>query len=530
MKKNYLLALLSGIILGISWPTYGVPLFLFVGFVPLLLAERQVRLQHQKKTKRKVFLLAYLAFVTWNSITTWWLWYSTAFGMFFAILVNSLLMALVFLLYHVVAKRLPEKWHLWFLPAVWIAFEKFHLNWDFSWPWLNLGNAFSNHPTWVQWYQYTGVFGGSLWVWLVNIWVFKSMVLYKEHQNRRVLSIAIAKNMLVVALPIIVSMLMYNRYKPSEENIEVLLLQPNVNPYSEKYNQTNEAVARGLVEMASKGITPETAYVIAPETVLAKGSSIDNFPYSTEKQLLQSLSIEHPNLNVIAGADFYRLYLQPNKPSKYANPTSRGDWFDAYNAAVQLNRTDSIQYYIKSKLVVGVEFFPMKNILEPLLGNVMLDLGGTVATRAMQDERAVFTSENRRYKAAPIVCYESVYGEYVTGYVKKGANFLAIITNDAWWNNTQGHKQHLSYAKLRAIETRRSIARSANTGISAFINERGDVVSQLAYGKKGILKGHVSINESQTFYVRFGDYIARIAVLMAAVLFLYAFARKRVKI
>ena len=234
MKKNYLYALLSGLILGISWPTYGIPLFLFVGFVPLLLAERQVRLQYEKKTKRKVFLLAYIAFVTWNSITTWWLWYSTAFGMFFAILVNSLLMALVFLLYHVVAKRLPQKWHLWFLPVVWIAFEKFHLNWDFSWPWLNLGNAFSNHHTWVQWYEYTGVFGGSLWAWLVNIGVFKSLVLFKEHQNRRVLSIGIAKNVLVVSLPIIVSMLMYERYKPSEEKIEVVLLQPNIDPYNEK--------------------------------------------------------------------------------------------------------------------------------------------------------------------------------------------------------------------------------------------------------------------------------------------------------
>ena len=120
-----------------------------------------------------------------------------------------------------------------------------------------------------------------------------------------------------------------------------------------------------------------------------------------------------------------------------------------------------------------------------------------------------------------------MYGEFVTGYIKKGANFLTIITNDAWWDRTQGHMQHLSYAKLRAIETRRSIARSANTGVSAFINEKGEVMSTLAYEIKGTLKGVITINDKKTFYVQYGDYIARIAVLIAGLIILFAIARKK---
>src|SRR5690606_39536003 len=92
-----------------------------------------------------------------NLITTWCIWYSTPFSMLFAILVNSLLMSFVFLLYHIVAKRLPAKIHLIFLAAIWMAFEKFHLNWDFSWPWLNLGNVFSENISWIQWYEYTEI-------------------------------------------------------------------------------------------------------------------------------------------------------------------------------------------------------------------------------------------------------------------------------------------------------------------------------------------------------------------------------------
>ena len=157
----------------------------------------------------------------------------------------------------------------------------------------------------------------------------------------------------------------------------------------------------------------------------------------------------------------------------------------------------------------------------------MLDLGGTISARGLQEERAIFTSENKKLKVAPVICYESIYGEYVTGYVSNGANLLAIITNDGWWNTSQGHKQHLSLAKLRAVETRKSISRSANTGISAFISPQGIITKTLAYGKKGALRGKVEINDKLTFYTRYGDYIARLAIFITALLFLYAIAKKK---
>ena len=156
----------------------------------------------------------------------------------------------------------------------------------------------------------------------------------------------------------------------------------------------------------------------------------------------------------------------------------------------------------------------------------MLDLGGTISTKTTQDDRAVFIA-NDGAKVGPIICYESVYGEYVTQYVQNGAQFLAIITNDAWWNNTQGHKQHLTFASLRAIETRRDIARSANTGISAFINQKGEIVSKTKYGEKSALRGTVHLNSTKTFYVLFGDYIAYLAVIVLALLSIITMIRKR---
>ncbi len=527
-KNNYLLAIASGLLLAVGWPTYGFPILLFVAFVPLLVVEKRIRLGVQKKKGLKVFITSYITFVTWNAITTWWLWYSTPFGMFFAILVNSLLMALVFLFFHHIARRLPSKIHLLFLVLIWISFEKFHLNWDFSWPWLNLGNAFSEVPSWIQWYEYTGVFGGSLWIWLVNIGVFKFYETYRPSNNKRKRSIEVAKLVLYVAIPIIISNIIYINYKTPSKTVTVLLLQPNVDPYTEKFDRENIESALELVSMVQKEVSSEVDFVIAPETALARLTPIDQFDYTKEKKALQSLTEFYPNLNILTGVDFYKLYLkEKEKPTKTANKTSRGDWVDYYNAAVLINKNTTAQSYIKSKLVVGVETFPFKNILEPLLGDIMLDLGGTISARGTQKERVVFNSIDKEYKAAPVICYESIYGEFVTDYIKEGANFLAIITNDAWWDNTEGHKQHLSYAKLRAIETRRSIARSANTGISAFINQKGEVVKKLDYGLKGSIQSTIAVNTKQTFYVTYGDFIARIAVLLSALIALYAFAIKR---
>src|SRR5690606_20419484 len=106
--KNLLLAILSGILLAVSWPTYGFPIFIFVAFVPLLFVERNIRTA-LKNTKMSVFGLAFLAFLIWNLITTGWIYYADLFGMVFAILFNTVIMSLVFLMYHISAKRLTQK-------------------------------------------------------------------------------------------------------------------------------------------------------------------------------------------------------------------------------------------------------------------------------------------------------------------------------------------------------------------------------------------------------------------------------------
>ncbi|MFN6947122.1 MAG: nitrilase-related carbon-nitrogen hydrolase, partial [Cytophagaceae bacterium] len=135
--------------------------------------------------------------------------------------------------------------------------------------------------------------------------------------------------------------------------------------------------------------------------------------------------------------------------------------------------------------------------------------------------------------AAPVICYESIYGEFVSDYVKNGATFIAIITNDAWWGNTPGHRQHLQYASLRAIETRKSVARSANTGISGFINQRGDILAASEYWVQDAMKGTIMSNDILTFYTKHGDFLAKgspyLAILLIGYTVVLVFIRRKTK-
>ena len=165
---------------------------------------------------------------------------------------------------------------------------------------------------------------------------------------------------------------------------------------------------------------------------------------------------------------------------------------------------------------------PYKKLFEPIFGKILLDFGGTIATRGIQDKRTVFQSKEK-VVVAPIICYESIYGSFITEYVRKGAQLLIIISNDAWWGDTEGHRQLLSYSRLRAIENRRAIARSANTGISAFIDKNGEILKKIEYDKKGVLVGNVQLENRVTFYTKYGDYIARIALLLFILTILFLF-------
>ncbi len=200
-------------------------------------------------------------------------------------------------------------------------------------------------------------------------------------------------------------------------------------------------------------------------------------------------------------------------------------YYDVFNAALQMEDSLPLQDYRKSKLVPGVEKMPYPGLLG-LLGGLAIDLGGISGSLGEQADREVFFNRDN-VGVAPVICYESVYGDYVTEYIRNGAEAIFIITNDGWWSNTAGHRQHLQYASLRAIETRRDIARSANTGISCFVNRRGDILQATKYWEPAVINGTIRLSGEQTFFVRHGDYLGKAAGIVSVFLVLITVLRRK---
>lgn len=542
--KYVLLTLISAMLLSVSWPTYGVPFFIFFALVPLLMMEHGVsKFSGYKRKSWIVFGLSYLYFIIWNIVTTGWLYGSknpdgshSLMAVLFPVLVNSLLYSLVFQCYHWYKNTQGTYWGLAFFIAIWMSFEKFHLNWELTWPWLNLGNVFSEYPKLVQWYDTLGATGGSFWILLINVFLFYTVRTWEAGRKRKDLIKNTSIAALLIILPMIISLIKYNNFdeKPIGQ-VNVLLLQPELDPYNEKYLKDSLTIENDLLTLAEKNSKGKIDYYIAPETAIPGRGSISETGF--EKSFLlnnvKDFLSKHPGSVFATGISSHRYYFNGENLPQGAYQINSGVWVESYNSAVQIVPNQKVQVYHKGKLVPGVEIFPYMNVLKPILGDAMLNLGGTVASLGTDKERVAFVNPYNKGKIAPIICYESIYGEFVTDYVKKGANFLAIMTNDSWWGVTEGHKQLLSYAKLRAIETRREIARSANSGISAHIDAKGEVLEDTFYGDQTALFAKINLYDQQTFYTRTGDFLSRVSIFALGFLLFYflikRFQRKMAK-
>ncbi len=510
--SHFLLAIASGILLIAAWPTVGFAPLLFIAFVPLLILENNI----EPHNTTKVFKYSYLTFFIWNVGTTWWIYYSSLGGAILAIVFNSLFMAMVFVFYHTTKSALGATRGFISLIIYWIGFECLHLNWDLSWPWLTLGNGFSTSIKWIQWYEYTGALGGSLWILTANILVFKLVQKRWQKLSLKKTGIYLA---LFLLIPFFISLGIYYSYEEKSNPVAVAVVQPNIDPYTEKFgNMPSSEQLNILLRLATTVTDSTTDYLVGPETAIPEGIWEDHLRQSEYVKTIRLFNKRYPHLKTILGISSNKLYRKGENISATARKfTNEDGYYDSYNTAIQIDNTDSIQVYHKSKLVLGVEMIPYPFIFKHL-EKLAINLGGTTGSLGTQKERSVFTSPKKDIKIAPVICYESIYGDYTTGYIKNGANLIFIITNDGWWDDSPGYKQHLSYASLRAIENRRSIARSANTGISCFINQRGEVSMKTTWWQPAAIKGTINANNTLTFYSKYGDVIGKLCGILALLL------------
>jgi apolipoprotein N-acyltransferase len=512
-QSPLLLALLGGGLLWAGWPVHEPPLtlLLFVGWVPYLRLEQVLTAQGARRGR--VFAATYLFLFFWNAFTTWWVSYSTLGGGVAAVVLNAALMCLPLMAFRRTKERFGPRVGYLSLPVYWLAFEQLHLSWNISWPWLTLGNGFASAPGWVQWYEYTGFLGGSVWVLVVNLLVFRAWfwgeALTGPQRSRR-----FGAALLAFAVPLFISTQIDHNFQEKGPALEVVVVQPNIDPYGGKFPDKPgfipyEQQLTMLLQRTEAAITPQTRLVLWPETCLDETFFETSFAQTPQvARIRQELLARHPGLSLLTGITSVARY--PDAAS--ASPTARYrddlGYYDVFNAAAFFaDATAAPQFYHKSRLVPGVEIIP------PFLSSVLknIDLGGVVGSYGSQAERTVFPAPAAApaLRLAPLICYESIYGDFVAEYAHNGATLLGLITNDGWWSDSPGFRQHLRYGALRCIETRRDLARSANTGISGFIDQRGTISHRTGWWVGAASRATVHLNTEQTFYVRHGELIGR---------------------
>jgi len=520
-KKTYFLALLSAFLLWLAWPPipFTTPLLL-IGLVPLFIAFDKISKSNTLKKGKQIFLTAGLTFLLWNSASIYWVYnaISAYNGASIAVPVSlipfglgAFLMTVAFWLYYRLNRYVKPRWAYFGLISFYIALEYLQQTWDLNFPWMTLGNGLAGMHQLAQWYEYTGVYGGSLWILISNILAFEAYKKFKT-QIGYLKYRPFAIWLLAIIIPGTCSLVQYYSYKQKGTPSNVVVVQPNIDPYQKLELIPVAAQINILTHLSDSVAQPNTEYFIWPETAISGFNDEDKIRSNPYFTTLQQFLNKYKNATLLTGIESIKVY--PNQKTVTAKYDEQSKlYFDNFNAAMQMENSANVQFYHKSKLVPGVEKMPFPKVFS-FLDGVFSELGGTVGGYGSQDEPGTLYAQSG-IGVSPVICYESLWGDWIGKSVKNGAQFIAIITNDGWWGNTSGKDQHEMYAKLRAIETRRDVARSANTGISCFIDQRGDITKHTTWWTRTAIKADINLNDEITFYVKSGDVIAKLLSIIA---------------
>ena len=506
--------------LWLAWPPTPYTTFLFfIAFVPMLLAMENIINSNVTNKGKKIFNTTFIGFFIWNTLCVYWVYNALKIvGPIIALPISLIpyalgpaLMSTACWLYYRLRLRTNRTVGLIGLVCFWIGYEYLHQSWDLNFPWMTLGNGFAISHQWVQWYEYTGVYGGTIWVWVINILLFLIYNGLRKRQSKPTRQWLIIAVSLVLVLPLSFSLYRYYSYEERINPSNIVVVQPNINPYEKEGTIPVFKQIQTLTKLSDSVGQRNTEFFIWPETAISDPIDEEHLLTSAHYKQVRTFLDRYKNGNVITGGETYRLYDKLSNETASQLPDGR--YLDSYSSAINIENSQKAQVYHKSRLVPGAESLPFGDVFG-FLKPVFAHLGGATGHYTIQEQPSVFYSQSG-IGVTPVICYDSIWGEWVAKSVKKGSQFIAIITNDGWWENTSGKDQHLDYAKLRAIETRRWVCQSANTGISAFINQRGDLVQHSGWWVKTALKQDINLNSDITFYVEYGDYLPKAGSLLA---------------
>ena len=498
----------SGAILGLSFPPLPFPfqILMFGGFIPYFVVIEK------KKSLLEINRASYLTFFVFCLITLYWVgsWQKSTdpFLMISGVVLlffNPSILLIASTLYYFSRKIFPEKYSIYLFPFFWVTYEYLYMLTDASFPWLTLGNGLSHFISFIQIADIIGALGLTLVIVFINVLLYKAIMNFKSQKIffKRIIHFSTA--VLIFLLILIYGFVRLSSFDHPADKITIGLIQPNLDPWEKWGGFDTDKLITGYLNLSRKAAVQKAQLIIWPETALPFYLMSGNY-----QSVVDSIYnfIEKKNVYLMTGMPDLILHRQ-NIPEDSKYSEAGGFYYSTYNGILFFSPHSSyIGHYGKMKLVPFGERVPFVDEF-PFLGKIIKWSVGISGWNVGKDT-AVFKMTFGKMPAgsadsvmlAGLVCYESIYPEFVASFVQKGAEVIAVVTNDSWYGNSSGPYQHKEMSVLRAVENRRSVVRAANGGISTIIDPTGITKAETKMFDRTFLAGDVEIQHEKTFYTQ----------------------------
>lgn len=519
VKNEFISYIVSAFFICLSFPPFNLSFLAWVAFFPLFFMFKR------DTSKRIILGKSYLFLLIAHVFTLYWICFSTVMGGVLAIAVNPIFMLFPISIWLFFRSKLKsEIQQLLLLGFLWIGFELLLSLWELAFPWMILGNTQYLFYYELQWASIGGIWLISSFVMALNILLYFSLKYYMADQ--KVKSKSLLNNALTFLVIIFIGgfLLPYTN-STSIGKMTIGIVQPNVDPWT-KWESESEVQQVEQMENQTKILTQANkniSLVVWPETsvpfyILEPSGNVF-------RESLTELSIQN-NLAIATGFPHFQVY----EDSTTAPPSARySEWrkkyYHHFNAATVIDQHVEPVPYKKISLVPFAERVPWID-LYPFMKDLRFNLAGLGGWEKGLDTINFTLSENPKAVFPTAICYESAFPELMRSFTGKGATFLTVITNDGWWGNTSGYYQHFEFSRMRAIENHRWVVRSANNGISGFIDQNGNVIQQTDYWVQTQIANEIMLYDNQTLYVRFGDWLPKLFLILSLLFIGWSYFKK----
>ncbi|MBI4428060.1 MAG: apolipoprotein N-acyltransferase [Ignavibacteriales bacterium] len=535
-RFNLFLALGSGLLLGCAFPPSPLYTLAYVAFIPYFILFERI------STYRQLIRYSYVFLFVFHLITLYWTggwthgrdgWLMTSNAAL--LLAHPFFYMPSIVLAFFIRRRMGMLHGLASFIFLWIAYEYSHSLSEFSFPWITIGNSQAYDLLRSQLVEYTSSYGMSFLILSFNAVAFILLIKLAStgwrFTSRSTLA-AVGVLIVIYVGPVVYGSLVSasERGREPASLVKLGLIQPNIDPwekwgegFASKWTSYRQQFERYLRE-SQKISASNPDLIVWPETAIPYPILIPRF--WSDLPRLHHL-IDSINIPVLTGLHHLE-YSDSANASVTSQRVGPGQFAESFNSLVLIEPGRRIApVYKKIVLVPFAERIPyaetLKFLIEPLKWNVGISSWGKGADTLVY---SVGMRDGRRVQFSAMICYESVYPNFVREFVRKGAEFLVVVTNDSWWGNTSGTYQHAAYASLRAIENRRWVVQCANGGISEFVDPLGNVYSPTQMYTEAHLLQHIEPRLELTFYAKHGDVFAQACLFCSVVFVILAFVEK----